>query len=679
VTGSRGATTRHLLTLGAVASSSVSIARESWRASRLNQRLRPDDSVLILFDPDTTPAARYVETLVAIERQRLPFGVLPVGRSMHDDAALTRRLGVDTLAITFEQARFQMMLADEATEPLAPPIVRRVADSPQLAQQLREARLLYLQGHSGPVDAAFGRWFYLCSRDLYESGTPFYPCFGTDRCFRQYALGRPATSREGLVDPRTLGAELAVLDGCSTLTVPGSLFPYRTSLGRAIVESQVRVAVLTLGANAMPFSGVVMFVALLAEGYTVGEAVRQANRHAHDSRAPTSIVASGVAPWIVVGNPESRVTGLRLLAPPLEPTEDGFRFDLHDADVPAETGAIVRLHPLPSPRGTLDVLGAGDRWVYGALHGEDTAYVWASRSQLEVDGAHQRHAEVRLTRRSLDRTPDWRSLFAALHADSGWLEALANLVKLYDGDSGPLRTLAASARDLIPRVEDAAATAIASRPGSVEPPLSDRTAAAVSELTRFDRTAADVVARGLAAVRIRTYNLWSPPLTDLATVAFAHECCCGAPVTANVLEHATVVMTRLVLSCPGCGAIAHVASCPTLPGAPVAEIRPAVVGFPLSRHAAPGDTLCLPVQRIDDEPLCGFGCSAIIDQFRECSRVTEASPVEPACDTSIVLVIPEDWPLGLAQVVTVVAVGGALSFLDFDLLVTDDPQYRPLA
>jgi hypothetical protein len=663
---------RHLVTVGSVPTADLATAREVWHPARVDEALHDDDTVLVLVDMATASASEYLDTLEALSERRLPFGMLPIDGAS-GDGVLGHRLEVDELSIELGAVRFRLMISDTANDVRAPAMMRRTPDTAETAEGLRDAEFLYLQGHSGPIDAALGRWFYLCSRNLYRAGdAKFYPCFGTDRCFRQKQLGRPDNSSDGLVDPRTLRPSMMVLDGCSTLVVPGGLSPYATSLGRAFVESDVRAGVMTHGTSGMPFSGIVLLVSMLAEGITLGEAVREANFHAHESGAPSSIEASAASPLVVVGNPEVTVSGLRLLEPRPEPDPGGINFHLEEADISPDAGALVRLDaPTPSGQGW-DVAEDGDfEWAHGVVHQEDTAYVWVSKADDRNGSRDGSRLNLRVEPTSARPAIDWQHCFAALHAGGGWLESLADVVEIRGGDSEPLRSLRERLPKLIRQAEMAAGAVDTRAHRSVGPWPDARSLAALSELQEFDEAAADVVAAGLAAARIRTFNLWSPPLINLRTVDTGERCTCGAKIVANVAKHATVAMVRWILSCPGCGAISDAAGSS---GDDAAEAGPEAIGYPLSHRAAPGDILHLPVRLVGDPGFQGFARSALADQFREESVLTDVSSVDAGGERVMRLEVPESWPPGLAQAVTVVSCGGSLSFLDFDLLVLDRSQ-----
>jgi hypothetical protein len=664
--------TRHLVTVGSVPTADLATAHEAWHPVRVDEALHDDDTVLVLVDMATASAPEYLGTLEGLSNRRLPFGMLPIAGGTSGDGFLRRRLEVEKLDIALDATRFRLMVSDTANDVQAPPMMRRVPDTAESAEGLREAEFLYLQGHSGPIDAALGRWFYLCSRHLHREGEArFYPCFGTDRCFRQRQFGRPEDSADGLVDPRTLKSSLMVFDGCSTFAVPGGLTPYATSLGRAFVESDVRAGVMTHGTSGMPFSGIVLLVVMLAEGLTLGEAVREANLHAHESSSPSSIEAGAASPLVVVGNPEVTVDGLRLLAPRPEPDADGIAFDLDEADISAAAGALVRLDLPPAPGQGWDVVEGGDfEWAHGVVHRDDSAYVWVSKATGGDGSSDRSRRKLRVEPTSARRAVDWQGCFAALHASSGWLGSLADAVEMRGGDGEPLRSLRDRLPNLIRQVEAAAGAADARVRRSVAPWPDAGSAKVLAEVQAHDQLAAEVVAAGLAAARIRTFNLWSPPLINLRSVDTGERCVCDARIVANVARHATVAMVRWILSCPGCGAISDAAG---RSGEEASEAGPEAVGYPLSHRAVTGDLLRLPVRLLGDRGFQGSARSALADQFRERSVLSEVAAVEAGGERLMQLEIPESWPPGLAQAVTVVSCGGSVSFLDFDLLVLDRP------
>jgi hypothetical protein len=655
-----GRRTRHVLTLGDVGASVAEAAAGAWRAEKVDGDVDDADVVVLVADHGTTAPADYVATLQRLDRARIPFAVLPVWAPTADPRRIAALLGQDKLPIDFATARFRMPTCDGAAAPDAPAVLRSSPrDDPESASgDLRDADLLCLQGHAGPVDGGFGAWLYLCSRHLHQPGTtPFFPCFGTDRCFRQEYFGRPPTSDAGLVDPRTIAASLLLVDGCSTLPLPGSLFPYATSLARSVMESRAGAAVMTHGFSDLPLSALIVFLTGLAGGRTLGEAVREANEHGHDALVVASIRATGAAPWTLIGNPDATVTGLPLLERAAEARPHGVHVALDD--VPERTGALVSVPELPAADHGFDVTCSDGRWARGALRSGGGACLWVAGGGGPV--------EVTLVPRPADATGPWRRAFASLHVGRGWLEALADRVAARHGDDAELRSLAELFGEVQRAAEDLAASPVPRRRGAIEPPLAATAADVSAALERLDRATAVAVARGIAAARTRTFGLWSPPLLDTGFVDVGETCLCGAPLAAHGFRHPILDASRLQLDCPGCGPAGDVAADRA---ADDGALVPGVVGLPPTRHARRGETLVLPARRPAAGGAIGAACPALVDQFHERGVVSEAVALPPACELELTLPIPADWPEGLAQVVTVVSIAGELSFLDFDVLVS---------
>ena len=665
-----GSSPRHILTRGRVQRAFLDAAANIWGADKVNQPLAPFESVLLLVDQETTAAPEYVQTLVELERQCCSVGVFPISNDSSTVACLERLLSEDTLEVEFSKSRFRLRNCEEANLDTAPPILRRARydDKDSVSEDLETADLLVLQGHAGPVDGGFGRWLTLCSRHLHQPGrSPLYSCFGTERCFRQALHGRTTTSLDGLVDPTTLRSPLLVLAGCGTLPIPGSLFRYETSIARSIMASKVRAAVMTHGVSATPLSVFIVFIAMLARGYTLGEAVREANHHGQDLTSPSSSEGLAAGCWIVLGNPEIKVLGLQLLETLLRSSGGNSEFNLNENDVPAQTGRIVSLAQIPRAEGKFDLVSSDGRWIRGASHRDGRAYVWVSGRETRSESVPS-PVVIALPRRPPDPVYDWRRMSLWLQTNRVWLERMATVVAERNGDDGPLRSLITLWDNVSGTIEHLA-FASSGEPQTIAPPLAMLAEPLIQRIAQLDRVTALTVASAVPVVGARLFRLWSPTWPSDGYAQITERCSCGCCIIGNVRRHVILGLVRVYLLCPACGPLGDVSASCTANALGAIEVTPAVMGVPKERLVARGATMKSPVQRRCNEPFQGFACAALFDSFRERRVVTETYGIPPLTVVDVPIMIPNDWPEGLSHVAVVVVIGGQISLLDFDIVV----------
>lgn len=662
---------RHILTLGEVSTAFLDAAVNIWQADRVNQSLVASDSVLILVAQESTGPAQYVRTLQEVDAERCSVGVIPISGDS-SGAYLKRLLGRDEIRIDFAKSRFRLTDCPEANLPCAPPVLRRAHqdDRSSVSRDLDVADLLVLQGHAGPVDGGFGRWLTFCSRHLYQPGKPpLFPCFGTDQCFRQALHGRAVASMDGLVDPAALRSPLVVLDGCGTLPVPGSLFRYETSIARSVMASQVRAAVMTHGVSATPLSVFVVFLAMLASGRTLGEAVREANQHGRDLMSPTSIEGAATAPWILVGNPEVKVLGIPLIETALRVNQDGLEFTLDERDIHPQTGAIVSLANAFEKDGAFDVACSDGRWARGALRRDGRAYMWVSGQRAHREYNAPTRVAVALSQRSPDPTSNWCHRSKWLQANRLLLDRMATVVTERSGNPDALRSLISLWADVGGAIEHVAFAAAPHRRQAIAPSLATWTGQLIDVIERLDRLAAATVAAAVPDAGARLYRLWSPPWFCRGPAQITELCSCGCPIAGDVLHHPVLDLARINLRCPACGPLGDVSARGNLDTLGSARFEPTVLGVPGGRCLVRDRAVLWPVRRLFDDQVTGFACAALFDPFRQRRVVTDAIAIPPRGRVDVPVAVPADWPEGLSQAVIVVTAGGEMSFLDFDVVV----------
>jgi hypothetical protein len=663
------------MTLGRVPRALVDAAAEAWRADIINGPPGASQSVLLLVDQEGCGAAEYLDALRVIDQLDGRVGVVPIDGQSLGLASLSRFFHDDPIEVDLATSAFRLQFCADAKVTGAPPILNRAAfdDEASSAADLANAGLLCLQGHSNPVDGGFGRWLTFCSRHLHVPGaSPLFPCFVTDRCFRQSVNRRPFASAEGLVNPTTLRTPLLVLDGCSTMTVPTALFSYATSLARSLVASEVRAAVMTHGVTATPLSAFIVFLAMLAKGESLGHAVRETNRHIIQLGRPNALGGAGAGPWIVLGNPEVRVLGLSLL----EATPqggDGCSFVLDSTSVPAPTGALVSLPGVALRGERLAFTTSDGRWARGAIDADSRAYLWIAGTPDVAEAANRARATLRISLRPLSTTvrPNWQRTASAISANQEFLDRLASTVAERGGDATAVQSLNKAWVDTIPSIATTAAASPSIHDLSPATPERSRLVERLEVLSQYtvSAIAAAVQAAGVAKV----FQLWPPTWLPDASVPLQEPCSCGAPIIGIARRHALWDSVRILLSCPGCGPIGDVAAQPQDPAESAKATTPSVMGIPRTLRAVRGNTMQWPIRRLGSDPAPGFASAVFIDAFRQRHLVTDVHHLAPGGSTDVPIAIPTDWPEGVSAGVIVVAVGANLSFFTFDLVISAAP------
>lgn len=639
--------TRQLLTVGHIERSIVDAAVATWQADTVDGPLLPSEPVVLLAGT-TAGAAEYMGTLARIDEAGCPLGILPIGSSTAV-ADVRRLLGNDTLRVDFERVLFRLVTSPEANAIGLPSILARAMydDAESVANDLERADVLVLQGHAGPIDGGMGRNLILCSRERYSSGPRFFPCFGSNECFRQPSFGRPMTSREGLHDPEKFRVPLIVLDGCNTIPTPGSLFDYETSIARSLIQSRMSAAIMTHGASATPISAFVLFLAMLARGRTLGLTIRDVNRHRRELASP-SFVAGTAGTWALIGNPELTITGIPLQA--AQPLGDGSFAMQARAESARATGTLLEL---PGDSVAVDVACRDGRWARGVSY--------AGRSYVWIAGAGE--TTFRLDRRGADATRRWRDTAAWLVAGRSWLGGLVAALHEKGGDAESIESLCSLLAELAPPIE-LAAFAVRDRAASIMPAVATSTTTLARTIDHLDRFAAVTIAAAIPTAGPRLVRLWSPRWIAGGPAAIATSCECGAPIAGIVQCHAYLDVSRIELGCPACGPLGDVVARRTEDGG----YLPAFSGGPPSRRVGRGVVRACRIETHEPHDTSGHVAVTLFDATRR--RALMAEPV--ALDARVLdlsLEIPDDWPAGLSHVAVVIVRSLALSFVDFDISV----------
>ena len=609
--------------------------------------------VLVLYDPDRTEPSDFFAVLDRVAAQRAGLGVLPIRSGETTAEGVARFLRREPIPLSLAECRFRLGSSPLYSDPRAPAVLRRaLEDTIDAAASDAGARFLFLQGHSGPVDGSFGRAMTLCSREVHLPGEAiFFPCAGTKTCFRQSPMGEPPN----LVNPRSLAADIVVLDGCGTFPVPGSIYAFDQSLLRGFMLGDAMAAVLSIGVSATSPGLPVLFMAALAQGMPLGEVVRLCNVLRARANSPTSSMQAGASPWILIGDPALRVTGLELTeVSPIQWSESGYHVALPPGD-DGDTGRMIALRGFDRYE-PLEIAETSTAWAVGGNDGAGSIYLWT--------GSHDDSpAPPQIVLRAATARPQpWRDSVHWLRASCDWLSGLADTVATRRQDAGPIKHLiglrqrAADALELaLHAATPANVVDVARGFGSVESDLRKL-------LVACDEHGCEVVAAMIPHAGARLSHLCAPAWHSQGTVAVGRNCVCGTPISGHMRTHPLWGIGRIELSCPVCSLIGDVAASPEAPNVPD--------GFATleCRVLARGEALVWQVETGVDGLSDGFACAILFDPYRE--RIQRSALIElvKGCQ-KVTAAIPLDWPEGMSWATLVTAVAGRISMFAFDIVI----------
>ncbi|MDR3509379.1 MAG: hypothetical protein P4L64_15915 [Caulobacteraceae bacterium] len=659
---------RHLLTAGPVPANWVLAAAAAWRADEVNGAVDGQDAVLVIFDPDHAEPARFMQLIGEAGRQGAIIGALPVYGEDLSGEGLRQRLGGAPISIDFAGSCFRVGGVPVAQSPGVPRVLGRAhAESAEaVATDVDGSDLLFLQGHAGPADGSFGRNFTLCSRPIHRAGrSVWFPCAETRRCFRQPGQGRAESSLEGLVDPRTVSAKIVVLDGCGTFPVPGSLYRYEQSLLRGLMSSPAQALILSLGVSATPLSAVVLWLAMLARGRPMGEAVREANRHREGMGSPSSLPGTAAAPWVLVGDPLAEVVGLRLLRSRTRQRENDTELWFDGALISSESGALLAAPNVHLNEGVYEIWSDTGRWAHGARHDDGFTYLWVGARPEDAD------RPGRILLKPLPAAMAWRPVHQWLRGATAWLEGLVGAVRQRGFDAEPLIELMKLRAEMATLVETAASTAVTDRQSEIVCEVTPAVAALQAGLEQLDLATARTVAAATPLGGARLSHLWSPSWRHGGNRTLANRCNCGCDLVAHLRVHPTLDMVRAEISCPTCSLVGDVAAPSSGSSSSADTLALDLVAGVADRTPRAGGGLEWWIRPSFGATERGFACASLFDPFRERRVSSPGLAVEAGGDSQISLHVPPDWPPGLSWTTLVYASAGRLSMYAFDLNIRE--------
>ena len=173
----------------------------------------------------------------------------------------------------------------------------------------KSSKILVSSGHGNAVEIGKGGSI-ICTRSAAaaNSSPGVYPCFSDGLCFRQPIFKRSPESGVGLISPERLHYPVVLLLGCRTLPQGSTPFDASNTILGRINQSHSIAGVATVGIFYADFHAEMLLVALLLDGYCLGDAVLLFNAWYREVYGEhVSPANGGFGPLMAFGNPGFRV------------------------------------------------------------------------------------------------------------------------------------------------------------------------------------------------------------------------------------------------------------------------------------------------------------------------------------------------------------------------------------
>jgi len=380
-----------------------------------------DGSVLILLNPDATPAQTVIGILGELSSAGRGFGCVLVLDSVEARFAVLKSLMVSRITVRPESVAVISGRYAPASAQGAPDVVcsREIRDADASAerrgmpakpreQRVREADFLILNGHASAFDSGVGRDFVLCARlGATAGGRRVFPCFHDGACFRQGDRDYPPNDPRGLVGLAEADAPVVVISGCNVFAAGRSWFDAGRSMAYQGTQTSSLALIVSAGFSVSSLELDFLNMALAAEGLALGEVIREVNRTRWETLEHATGLPPRLGPLILIGNPSATITGIVLQSPPVEWVDRGcVRFKLSEVEVAPASGALIRIR-IPPRDGRPYILasripeGLWCRGVYFAGNSAPVLYLWVG------SGSHPSEPGDRIVLHLVDEDP-WR-------------------------------------------------------------------------------------------------------------------------------------------------------------------------------------------------------------------------------------------------------------------------------
>lgn len=659
--------TKHLFGIGSITDPVLLLAAEIWKPDKVQETFSEKEAVLLLVDYNDLKTTQFINLLKEIGELNSVVGIVPVFSKLPDESRLKHLLTPGTPSLKLSDFAFFLSTNRASLVPGAPDILggARLSEKDEIQHTLENSKAIFFQGHAGPFDAGFGKWLILCTKHMHKSSdkNAFVPCYAAEKCFRQKNYARPPHSKEGLVNPANLKAPLMVLDGCCVFPAPGSIYPYETSLLRAILGGGVKTAILSHGVSSTPLSVLLFFLGKLCEEKPVGEAVRESNKLRNEMNSVSSSSNYTVSPWIVIGDPLTSYKGLQPPVVSVKSDENGFFTALKTDAISHKTGLLVVVKGLSySNHKAWDAFGSEGNWVTGVKRDENSMYLWVGASDYNKN----ENTLIFFKERAEDPIAYYKNVSLSLITGSNWIKELMEALLRKGKSKEELKELLILRKQLAKQIEPVVFTESYNQRESVLNPLDKLTGLIDETITRTDRDTAISVCDTLPLIGGRLSHLWNPIWPGKGNYDLGKKCSCDAPLSGYVRKHPLYTKYRMEISCPVCSLIGDVDALKDLNGS--SQYKPVISGNPDILKFSRGSSIYWPLKHNEQSSAFGYACGVLFDPLGGHKTFSEVTKIESGSKGKLRFNIPGDWPTGLSWVSVVFACNGAISILTHDVV-----------
>jgi hypothetical protein len=658
---------KHLFGIGLNTGPSLLLAKELWKPDKVQASFCKGETVLLLVYYNKVKTEEFISVVKKLSALNCLIGVIPVFKEQLKEAVIKKFLSRDTHKLNLSEFSFFLSSSRASVVPGSPEILRgALLKEKQLVDNaLANSKAIFFQGHAGPFDAGFGKWLVLCTRHLYKPSdkNAFVPCYEEGKCFRQKNYGRTEGSREGLIDPGNWEAALAVLDGCCVFPVPGSIYPFETSLLRSIVQGKIKAAILSHGVSSTPLSVLLFFLGKLAEEEPIAEAVRVSNKLRYEMNSVSSSPNYSVSPWIAIGDPLKKFTGFKPTVFKANIDEKGYFIKFKNTSIDSKTGLLLVVEGLSYYNNRAwDAFTPNGNWLMGVKRNNNSIYLWIGAAASN----DTEYTYVYFKERPHDQLKFYKEVSLSLITGSVWLKQFISTLRNRNQAVEDLNKVLILRDQLLKKIEPATFAALYEQSQSVQQPLSHLTASIRQEITNSDKNTAILLCAKIPLTGGRLAYLWNPIWPGRGNLELGMKCSCKTMLSGYIRENPIYGKYRIEVSCPVCSLIGDVAAIEDSKHS--GKYIPVVSGNPETLIFHAGGKICWKLSHHEESVGRGYACGVLYDPLGNFKTFSSVLELESGESASIQFDIPDNWPKGLNWV-TVVFVGNSdISILTHDLV-----------
>ncbi len=424
--------------------------------------------------------------------------------------------------------------------------------------------VLVVNGHSNEFDVGLGDDQLICARESTPevdrtASTRVLACFHDGVCHRQSFIGLDGLSTERLFSASDVHSDVLISTGCNaSRVVPGPSDPAVAFCHQALAGEQTAV-VASIGVLAASLELDFLFVALLADGYTLGDAVSRVNDERRDRFGQLRATPEASDAFVLFGSPDLEVE-LPLVRVEPRWVDGCATLSLDDMPVHDPTGVVVRMRTPPYDETPIVLVDAPESiWVRGVWtngNGGGALYLWVSGSD---------RAGASLAVRLADRSP-WEAhataLARATTQHAFWSLFLDQVLERRRAGSGDVDGIAEIVMGLSRVLRSLTSGAIALDPprGLVTPiaPVSRAAETSWEQLTSLTATLLDQLFEHAYSQGVVSSGAWTPYFRRGSRPIASEPCACGSGTrTGHGYESVTRDgVVRATYECDACGKVA---------------------------------------------------------------------------------------------------------------------------